>query len=731
MTDESPGLAACPACVAGAISSELAEKARASAGQGDQVINLSLPTIYCAACISAVERGLEGFPGVKSARVNLTLKRVRIEAASGLEPATLVAAIEGLGYEAHELDNQSLSTTDADKAERDLLMRLAVAGFAMMNVMLLSIAVWSGATDATRDLFHWISALIAIPTIAFSAQPFFRSAWSMLRHARLNMDVPISLAIILAAGMSIYETSQSGQHAYFDAAISLTFFLLAGRYLDHRSRATARSAAQELAALEVPRAILLTAEGEETVDVRTLAPGDRILVRPGGRFPVDGTVIEGVSDIDRALLTGESLPVTAGPGTAVSAGEVNMAAPLAVEVTATGEKTVLHQMAELVALAERAKTRYVSLADRAAAIYAPAVHLLALFAFVGWMIASGDVRMSLNIAVAVLIITCPCALGLAVPAVTTAATGRLFRRGILVKNATALERLAEVDTVVFDKTGTLTQGVPMLRDASHVNDNDMAVAMALAQGSSHPLSRALFAVAEGRGLHPASLGALNEKPGHGVEARLNGLPVRLGRAEWVGEQPLPVTTTWLKIGEAPAIAFEFTDALRDGAKAATEALRRAGIEMRILSGDSAPVVADIAADLGIKRWEAGVMPADKADIVAGLEAQGHRVLMVGDGLNDTAALASAHVSISPAAALDAARVASDMVLLRNDLGTIPGAITTARMATKRIRENFAMAALYNAIAVPIALAGFATPLAAALAMSASSISVSLNAIRLK
>ncbi|KAJ54878.1 ATPase [Actibacterium mucosum KCTC 23349] len=715
-------ISACPACDAAPLARETASRAI-----GDKLI-LSLPTIHCAACISAVERGLAGLPGLKDARVNLTLKRVTLTTAPGFPATDAITRLADIGYEAHELDPGQLTQTAAARTGRDLLMRLGVAGFAMMNVMLLSVAVWSGAEAATRDMFHWISAAIALPTIAFSAQPFFRNAWRALSVRRLNMDVPISLAILLAGAMSLWEVAHSGHHAYFDAALSLTFFLLAGRYLDHRSRAVARSAAQELAALDVPRALRVRHGKAEEVAVDTLTPGDIVRVRPGGRVPVDGIIRKGQSEIDRALLTGESLPVFAAPGQIVAAGEVNLTGPLEVEVTAAGNDSSLHRMAELVAIAETRRNRYTSLADRAARIYAPGVHLLALFAFLGWITATGDLRLALNIAVAVLIITCPCALGLAVPAVTTAATGRLFKRGLLVKNATALERLAEVDTVVFDKTGTLTMGLPRLRE-DPVHDTGFAVALGLAQGSAHPLAKALLQAAEGT--TPAQIEQLAEVPGHGVQGQWQGQTVRLGRAEWVGATAGNDTAVWLQIGDQPPRAFTFTDSLRPGAAELVAALREQGKSVHLLSGDAPGPVGALARELGISEWRAAILPAEKAAFVEALAAQNNRVLMVGDGLNDTAALAAAHVSVAPASALDAARVASDIVLLGRDLAPLSGALVTARKATARIRENFAIAAAYNAVAIPIALAGFATPLMAALAMSLSSICVSMNALRLR
>ncbi len=724
---EAPHISACPACVAGASAVDMAETGDMGGERAPARIMLSVPTVHCGACISAIERRLEREPGVRSARVNLTLKRVAVDAEDFITPEYLVQVLQGIGYEAHELDSGAPALMRTDRRGRDLLMRLGVAGFAMMNVMLLSVAVWSGAADATRDMFHWISAAIALPAITFSAQPFFANAWGALRARRLNMDVPISLAIILAAGLSVYETSQSGEHAYFDAALSLTFFLLAGRYLDHRTRSVARSAAEELAALEVPRALR---ENGDVVAVADLQPGDVIRVLPGARVPVDGSIISGDSEIDRSLLTGESLPAAAGPGTVLSAGEVNLTGPLLVRVEAAGQDTSLRRMADLVAMAETSRNRYTSLADRAARIYAPAVHILAFLAFAGWLLGTGDARLALNIAVAVLIITCPCALGLAVPAVTSAASGRLFKSGMLIKSATALERLAEVDTVVFDKTGTLTAGVPEPDGLAQHSRETLSVALALAASSAHPLARSLAAAIAQLGVEPATLEAVREVPGHGVEGTWNGQPVRLGRAAWLSAAETGGTATYLQIGDAPAVAFGFNDALRDGAEQVVKALRDAGKDVILLSGDTTAAVADIARRVGIEAWEAGMLPADKAARIAVLAKAGRKVLMVGDGLNDTAALAAAHVSMSPASALEAARVVSDIVLLGASLEPIGEALEVAVAATRRIKENFSIAVLYNLIAVPIALAGLATPLAAALAMSASSITVSLNSLRL-
>lgn len=718
----------CPGCLAVPLALDTAAARPA-------MLILSLPNVHCAACIGSIEAGLTAVPGVQTARVNLTQKRARIVAATGVTAAELVAALARIGHEAHELDAAALSATHSDRQGRDLLLRLAVAGFAMMNVMFLSVAVWSGADDQSRRVFHWISAGIAVPTIAFSALPFFRSAWASLRVRRLGMDVPISVAILLATMISVSETMQDGAVAWFDAAVTLTFFLLAGRYLDHRTRAAARSAAGVLSALEVPRALRLGPAGPQSVAVDTLFPGDLLLVRPGGRMPVDGVVTEGRSELDRAILTGETTPVFAGPGSLVAAGETNLTGPLTLRVTHAGRDSSLHRMADLVAVAEASRGRYTTLADKAAQIYVPVVHLLSLGAFIGWLAVTGDARLALNIAVAVLIITCPCGLGLAVPAVVTAASGQLFRRGLLIKNATALERLASATVVVFDKTGTLTFGVPDVAGLAGYSDDQLAVARALADGSAHPLAQALaLALARAitaRGIAPAPVTAIAEVPGCGVMGLWQGRQVRLGRAEWLGGVAAETTATHLQIGTDGPVAFQFTDTLRPGAAQAVAGLKSLGLRVMLMSGDAGAPVAELAGRLGIDAFQSRLTPLQKAEQIAGLAAQGDRVLMIGDGLNDTAALAAAHVSIAPASALDAARAAADIVLLGTDMAPIADAVRLARVAVQRMRQNFAISIAYNVIAVPFALLGFATPLLSAVAMSLSSISVSLNAMRMK
>ncbi len=692
-----------------------------------QSIDLTVPEVHCASCIARIERGLKAMQGVEDARVNLSLKRVHVTYDKDRSaPEDLISKLGRLGFEASELDAETLKQATRD-GDRGLLLRLGVAGFAAMNVMLLSVSVWAGAEGSTRDFLHWISAAIALPALVYAARPFFSNAWRALSARSLNMDVPISLAIVLASGTSLYETAMGGPHAYFDAALSLTFFLLLGRYLDHLTRAKARSAAVELAALDVQVANLRTEDGITTRRISELRPGDVVMVGTGGRVPVDGTILRGATELDNSLLTGETAPVPAAAGDDVFSGTVNLSGPIDIGVKETGEDTVLGRIASLVRTAETARTRYTSLADRAARLYAPLVHLLALAAFVGWQLTTGDTRLAITIATAVLIITCPCALGLAVPAVMTAANGRLFRAGVLVRDATALERLAEVDTVVLDKTGTLTTNTLLLRGAPP--PEAMRLAAALAEGSSHPLARAISRAAGAAGLTPAQVGKVTEIPGKGIEGRSGGKRVRLGQAAWCGARArTPGVRTWLAVEDEEPVAFEFEDQIRSGAGKMVADLKSLGLEVILLSGDAQPIAEAVARQLGIDQAFGEVAPDKKHDFI---QNRPGKVLMVGDGLNDTAALAAAHVSAAPGRAIDAARSAADLVLLRGDLTVLADCLRIARSARRRILENFAIAAAYNAVAIPAALSGLATPLLAALAMSSSSITVSLNALRLR
>ncbi len=700
-----------------------------SVGDGLVQTDLSVPGVYCGACISTVEKALREVDGVVSARVNLSTKRVAVQWREGTAVPAFCEKLATIGYPAHIFDFEA---DEGDGELSRLLRALAVAGFAAGNIMLLSVSVWSGAEGATRDVFHLISAIIAIPALVYSGSVFFSSAWNALRHGRTNMDVPISIGVLLAYGMSLYDTLNHGTHAYFDAAVMLLFFLLIGRTLDHVMREKARVAVKGLARLAARGALVEGADGERRwMAAAEIEPGMRILLGAGERVPVDGIIVTGRTDLDCSLVTGESASQAASIGTDLRAGTLNITGPVTMEATARADQSFLAEMMRLMEAAEGGKARYRRIADRAAQLYAPVVHLAAFLSFLGWYWQTGDWHQSLTIAIAVLIITCPCALGLAVPIVQVIAARRLFEHGIMVKDGSAMERMAEADTVLFDKTGTLTLGQPRLADPDTLPRNALATAASLAQHSRHPLARALSAYAEAGA--PAFEG-VSEVPGQGIEATgAEGL-WRLGRREWAlgpdaGEGDR-LTSTTLSVDGREVATFRFTDQLRPDAAATVAALKGAGLEPSIVSGDQTGAVADIAARLRIDNWTAGMLPAGKLDRVTELSAEGRKVLMVGDGLNDAPALKAAHVSIAPATAADIGRNAADFVFLREGLDAVGTALSVSRRSGRLIRENFAIAIVYNIIAVPLAISGQVTPLIAALAMSGSSVLVIANAMRL-
>ncbi|MEX6506777.1 heavy metal translocating P-type ATPase [Jiella sp. M17.18] len=714
------------------------ELRRAGRGGEDGTVTyvFSVPAIHCGACLATVERALTPLPGVLSARANLTLRRVTVVLdRAEVSPVPIVETLARIGFPATPVDLGDLDQLGRERQSTRLLIALAVAGFAAANIMLLSVSVWSGAQAATRDLFHLISALIAVPTVAFSGQVFFRSAFSALRAGRLNMDVPISLALLLALGMSLAESLTGGTEAYFDAAVTLTFFLLVGRYLDQRMRERARSAVLGIARLAAKGATRVEGGSLSYIPLDEVEPGMILRVPAGGRMPVDARVLAGESDLDRSLVTGESAPVLATPGMRVEAGVLNRTGPLDVEALTDTRHSFLADIMAMMEAAETGRGAYVRIADRMARLYAPAVHILAAAAFLFWLIASGgDWYHALYTAIAVLIVTCPCALGLAVPVVHVIGASRLFEAGILMKDGSALERLAEIDTVLFDKTGTLTTGTPRLAATDIAEGRDSDAARALAARSTHPASRA---VVEGlpEGADLAVLDA-REVPGCGVEAKIDGRLARLGRPSWVAE----IGSPGLGAPETSGLAFAFSggrtahvaleEALRPDAASTIAALERAGLVPELLSGDAEAPVRRVAEALELARFRSGQTPADKIARIRALQAGGARVMMVGDGLNDAPSLAAADVSMAPASACDAGRLAADFVFTRDSLDAVSFAFTLARRARALVRQNFALAVLYNAVAVPLAMAGLVTPLIAAIAMSASSILVVANSLRL-
>ena len=723
-----PGEHALPAVDASAIEADDAALLSLSRrlGDGTRQLEFAVPDAHCASCIRSIETALSALPQVSAARVNLTRRSVRVvfDPARG-QPAQFADAIRRSGYHTYVLD--PAQETTGDPALTELVRALAVAGFAAGNIMLFSVSIWSGANEATRDLFHWISALIALPAIAYSGRIFFRSAWRALRVGKTNMDVPISIGVLLATALSLFETVQSGDHAYFDASTTLLFFLLIGRTLDHLMRERARSAITSLARLQPRGATRVHEHGRrEYVRLDEIEPGMTLELKAGERVPVDSQVLSAGASFDYSIITGETVPHTFDIDGVVVAGAGNLGGPVTLVALRRSTDSFLARMSAMMDSAENAKTRPRRIADQAAAVYAPVVHTLAIATFLGWGLFSGDWHAALLNAVAVLIITCPCALALAVPIVHVVAAGRLFERGILMKDGAALERAAEADSVAFDKTGTLTEGRPRLIDHEVRSPEALAIAATLARASGHPLSRALSdQLGDGATAFP---GEITESPGRGVEGVVDGVRWRLGSAAWCGlhDAGSQFSEVWLSANGEQYGRFRFNDDLRASAADSIVELGRLGLKARLLSGDRPAPVAAVADALGIEHAHAGLLPEQKVAAVS------HgKTMMVGDGINDAPALRAAYVSMAPASAADIGRSAADFVFTGDDLGAVPFVIDTARRAARIVSQNLVLAIGYNAVAVPLAISGHVTPLIAAIAMSSSSVIVVANALRLR
>jgi len=703
------------------------------AADGTLVMELAVDGIACGACISKIEGAVKQVSGVTEARLNYTNRRLHVAwAGQDAEPAQILTALESAGYRGHPFIPLRAEQEEAAEA-RHLTRCLGVAGFAAMNIMLLSVSVWSGnvtdITPETRDFFHWASALIALPAAAYAGRPFFKSAWRALKARTTNMDVPISIGVTLALGMSLVETFNHAEHAYFDSALMLLFFLLVGRTLDHAMRRKTRAVAGNLAALKGDTALRFVGDELVSVPVAALKAGDRVLVKAGERVPADAEVLAGSSELDESLITGETARRRIAAGATVYAGSMNYFGALTLKVTAAGGAALIDEIEKLLDKAAGAKSRALRLADRAARVYAPVVHLTAALTAAGWLLAGAPLHDALVTAIAVLIITCPCALALAIPTVQVVASGALFRAGVMLNSGDAIERLAEADTVVFDKTGTLTLPEPRVANGATLDRALLQLAAQLALSSRHPLAVALSREAIVRTPFDGAV----EEPGQGVHVVIDGAEARLGSAvfcgigETIGSEPGASRISFSYNGRGITIAI--SQKLRIDAVETVAALRARGLELHILSGDRSEAVAPIAQALGIGKWLGGLKPAEKIEIVEMLKVQGRKVLMVGDGLNDAPALAAAHVSLSPIAAADLTQAQADAVFLGEKLAPVLETITLARRARRLMAQNLWLAVLYNAIAVPVAIIGLVTPLIAAAAMSGSSMLVTLNALR--
>ncbi len=697
-------------------------------------LDLLVEGVHCANCIRKIETRLTRDPAITHARVNLTLRRLSVEWRGAPSYAEAIgSAVRELGYPVAPYDPGAIGASN-NRVGRELLRSLAIAGFASANVMMLAWAVWAGQAQgmpaSTQSFFSWLSALVAVPAIAVAGRPFFRSAFMALKAGTTNMDVPIVAALVLTTAISLMELLRHQAHVYFDSATMLLFVLLIGRYLDFRVRARSREAIERLAMIRVQHATVLLPDGKTTdVPSGSVEPGMVIVVAPGETVPADGRVVMGETSLDRSAVTGEMLPEQVTLGDEVLAGfVVSGATGLHIQANKAVAESHLAGILRLVEQAQLQKGRVATMADRLSALWTPVVHAVALLTFGGWwLIAGADLPTSLLHAVTVLIIACPCAIGLAIPAVQVAAIGGLLRRGVLVRSGSALERMATADRMVFDKTGTLTGGRPELT-AGPSDPALIRAAAALAMASRHPLSQVIGK----RFRTDAVANEVAEVAGSGITGNVDGLAAKLGSAVFCGvetEAQDVASEVWIVVdGRLPG-RFVFSDVVRVDAADTVAYFRTAGAKISILSGDRPVVVAKCAAELGIDDAWGGLKPAEKARILEDWKAGGARTLMAGDGLNDAPALAMAHVSASFGFGAPATQVAADFVLPGESLSALALAHRTARKSVSIVRQNLGFAALYNLALVPVAVLGFATPLVAAAAMSASSIIVTLNALR--
>lgn len=702
--------------------------------------------LHCPKCIREIEGTLSANDNINYARVNLSTQRLAIEwkketRSSAERTNEVISALEKIGFKAFPFKSSDHLNKE-DKIGKSLLRAMSIAAVTSALVMLLPFIISKIDIRSVSNIWldKWLAAIITIPGAAFSGIPFFRSAFTAIKGGRLNMDVPISMAVILTCGMSVFQTYIGSETTYYDAAVMLLFFLLIGRYLDHKMRNQARSVAHDLMSYKSSTAILVHEDDKtDEVAIELLVPGQTIQVIAGGRIPVDGTVIAGTSDIDTSLVTGETLPQKVQNGSAVYAGTININGKLKIKIDSTSGETLLDEIIELMETAEQGRAKYVRIADRAARIYAPVVHILALSTFLGWyFLSSIGWEASLTNAIAVLIITCPCALGLAVPVVQVVASSRLFTSGVLVKAADGLERLADIDTVIFDKTGTLTLGQPELANADDeaVTPFTLELAASVAKSSSHPLCRALIVACHERNIPTlASDSEVFEEPGMGLQTTINGLDVKLGNREWCGIHAnyLPnnrYSELWLSVKGAQPVLFCFKDRMRADAHDIVGWFIRRQMKVILLSGDRKDVVEEAAQELGLSRYKYSCKPQDKIEVIERMKLNGSKVLMIGDGINDAPALKAANVSISPSNAAEVSQNAADFIFQSQRMESIIRAFQISLASKKLVFWNFALAGIYNIIAVPFAAAGMITPMIAAIAMSLSSIIVTANALRL-
>ncbi|WP_050977077.1 heavy metal translocating P-type ATPase [Cellvibrio sp. BR] len=706
--------------------------------------NLLLEGITCAACSWLIETHLKQNPAVKSVTVNLTTHRCMVIWDEQAPLSEIFAALHAIGYVPRPAtDDQQQQLIK--KENRIALFRIGVAGFGTMQAMMVAVGMYTGATDFWLDFLRWLSMLVATPVVFFSAWPFFQAAWRSIQMRHLVMDVPVALAIGLAYLASVWATVTSTGEVYFESVSMFTLFLLVGRYVELRARHRNRLAFGNLAQLMPLTACCLHTENgceiEESMPIKTLQLGDLILVKAGDTFPCDGRVVAGESAVVEALLTGESQPVTKKPGDSVIAGTLNNHSPLKVEVTALGAATQLSAIERLASQAADDKPLQVLSADRIARFFIARLLVVcaAVFAFWFWY----RPEHALWVTLSVLVVTCPCALALAMPAALSAATANLRKRGFLVARGHVIETLNSVNRVIFDKTGTLTKGqfaladVRLFESVALSRDRLLGIAAALEAGSNHPLAAAFMPWQD---VYTAT--AVKQTTAAGVEGQIDGVGYRLGTIEFAGQFGSAVGTPplalpddqhlWLLLAseQQPLAWIGLIDEVRPDAAALITSLKSRGIAVELLSGDQSGAVAHLARNLGIDEFMAGAKPGDKLSHLSQRQAAGDKVLMIGDGINDIPVLSGADVSVAMASASDLAQTRADAVLLNDRLAVLAEALDIARRTKGIIRQNLRYSLVYNLLALPLAAAGMIPPWLAAIGMTASSLVVIFNALRL-
>lgn len=703
--------------------------------------SLILEGITCAACVWLNERHLAAIPGVLEVNVNYATHRARVRwDGSRVKLSTILEAVHDIGYTAHPYDPSKQEQLQ-EKERRQQLIRLGVTGVLGMQIMILAVSLytgdWYGMNPSYRHFFYWVSLVLTVPVMAVAVRPFFLPAWRDVRHLQAGMDVPVSLGILIAFTGSAWSTVRGHGHIYYDSVVMFVFFLLTARYFELMARMRSAEATQSLVHAAPAMATRLKDGKEEQLPVSDLQVGDLVLVRPGETVPADGEVHEGRGNVDESLLTGESRPIAKGVGAKVVGGSIVADSPLTVTVTRTGEDTVLAAIVRLLERAQAEKPHLAQLADRAAGIFVPVVLVIAAgtAAYWGWTVPDRW----LAVTVSVLVVTCPCALSLATPAALTAGTGTLARLGLLATRGRALETLARATVVVFDKTGTLTEGRPRLLRTrilgSLTVERALAIAAALEARSEHPIAAALRQI----GSETVRASDIVNTPGGGLRGCVDGEVYSLGSRAFVSEgggHSVPQTedesdtVVWLADRNGPQALFVLGDKLRPGAADLVHSLQKDGRTVWLLSGDHEAATKRMAAELGIDHaeWELG--PGDKLERIKALQRDGERVAMVGDGINDAPVLAGAHVSIAMGSGTPLAAASADMILLSPSLSQISRGFDVASRTVWVIRQNLAWAVLYNIVALPLAVSGEVAPWMAALGMSASSLLVVTNALRL-